>query len=308
MSSVLKQNKGYVSRSTPQGKGAMQKSQQCSLCCVGGLMIVSMITAFNHLKPVEFIQEPVPPTSISFRYIDTAVVEDIVEALPEPLIEPIIEPVEEKPAMEIPQTNKLMADVSDFTVQEKKQEEIMQEPKKELKEKIEEKPKQKPKPKKEKKVEKKPETKIEQKTETKPEPIIETKIDSDTTTENSSLPTSNTTTNKVSNSQTSLSAEQERIVQKNAFTALLREIERHKKYPKAARRNKTEGTIYLLVQLDAHGKVIASSIATNHAGKSGPAILEKATIELGKNLVGFVVPNEMGKAFSLRIPIEYVLK
>lgn len=264
-------------------------------------MLVTMVGAFNYLKPIEFTQELASQTTISFRQIEAESIPDIEpiqEIIPEPdFIEPVVEPVDE-----LPLTDKLLADESDFTIEELVEPEPEPKPEPEPEPTPEPKPKPEPEPKPEPKPKPTPKPKPEPtpKPEPKPKPIVETPV---------ATPVQATAPSAQNTAKPSISAEQEQTVKKSVFNSLLREIERHKKYPKAARRNKTEGTVVLLVELDAKGKVVSAMVADSSPSDAKVApILAKATQQLGDALRGFVVQNTLGKGFSLRIPIEYSLR
>jgi len=87
------------------------------------------------------------------------------------------------------------------------------------------------------------------------------------------------------------------------LAAFRQEIERHKKYPRLARRRSIEGTIGLLITLDTRGNVIACRLNTD----KGAFLLKKATLTLGKKMLGFASKICASKQSQIHIPIKYSL-
>ena len=90
-----------------------------------------------------------------------------------------------------------------------------------------------------------------------------------------------------------------------ALGAILDALNRHKRYPKQARRIGAEGTVQLLVTISADGKVSACSLGKG----SGFGVLDTATERLGEKLVGLDIPSVRGgKGFQVLVPVRYSLK
>lgn len=90
-----------------------------------------------------------------------------------------------------------------------------------------------------------------------------------------------------------------------ALATVLEVLNRHKRYPKQARRIGAEGTVQLLVTISADGKVNACSLGKG----SGSSVLDAATERLGEKLVGLEVPSARGgKGFQILVPVRYSLK
>lgn len=82
-------------------------------------------------------------------------------------------------------------------------------------------------------------------------------------------------------------------------------LNRHKRYPKQARRIGAEGTVQLLVTVSPDGKVSACALGKG----SGFGALDAATERLGEKLVGLDVPSARGgKGFQVLVPVRYSLK
>lgn len=90
-----------------------------------------------------------------------------------------------------------------------------------------------------------------------------------------------------------------------ALGAILDALNRHKRYPKQARRIGAEGTVQLLVTISADGKVSACSLGKG----SGFGVLDTATERLGEKLVDLDIPSVRGgKGFQVLVPVRYSLK
>ena len=90
-----------------------------------------------------------------------------------------------------------------------------------------------------------------------------------------------------------------------ALGTILDALNRHKRYPKQARRIGAEGTVQLLVTISADGKVSACSLGKG----SGFGVLDTATERLGEKLVGLDIPSVRGgKGFQVVVPVRYSLK
>ncbi len=90
-----------------------------------------------------------------------------------------------------------------------------------------------------------------------------------------------------------------------ALGAILDALNRHKRYPKQARRIGAEGMVQLLVTISADGKVSACSLGKG----SGFGVLDTATERLGEKLVGLDIPSVRGgKGFQVLVPVRYSLK
>ena len=103
-----------------------------------------------------------------------------------------------------------------------------------------------------------------------------------------------------------VSGTQERPDDKSkALGIILDALNRHKRYPKQARRIGAEGTVQLLVTVSADGKISACSLGKG----SGFGALDAATERLGEKLVGLDVPSARGgKGFQVLVPVRYSLK
>ena len=88
-----------------------------------------------------------------------------------------------------------------------------------------------------------------------------------------------------------------------ALSRILSAVEKHKNYPKHARRSGAVGLVILLVSVNDQGRITASAL-DKHCGQ---AALDTATRELGEKLVGLNT-GVQGAAFSVRVPVEYKLK
>lgn len=104
----------------------------------------------------------------------------------------------------------------------------------------------------------------------------------------------------------SVSGTQEKPDDKSkALGAILDVLNRHKRYPKQARRIGAEGTVHLLVTISPDGKVSACSLGKG----SGFGALDAATERLGEKLIGLDVPSARGgKGFQVLVPVRYSLK
>ena len=90
-----------------------------------------------------------------------------------------------------------------------------------------------------------------------------------------------------------------------ALGTILDALNRHKRYPKQARRIGAEGTVQLLVTISADGKVSACSLGKG----SGFGVLDTATERLGEKLVGLDIPSVRGgQGFQVMVPVRYSLK
>jgi len=89
--------------------------------------------------------------------------------------------------------------------------------------------------------------------------------------------------------------------EKAALAVILRELEKHKRYPRAGRRGGAEGVCGLLVQIGADGRVSACSLRQ----KSGRAVLDAAALQLGAKLEGLYVgaPGRL----NVLVPVHYRL-
>lgn len=98
---------------------------------------------------------------------------------------------------------------------------------------------------------------------------------------------------------------QDRVDDRSTVLAVVLEaLNRHKRYPKQARRLGAEGTVQLLVIVGAEGKIQACRLGKS----SGHSVLDAATARLGEKLVGLEVPAQGGKSFQILIPVRYSLK
>lgn len=216
---------------------------------------------------------------LSFAQIQEIQPEETPEVFPEPLPQPVIE-----------EPKKLLTDESEFKVEpEKVVEEKLPEseaepvppveqpkPKKAEPEKPKPKPAEKPKP-----VKKPKEPKAEPKT---PAP----------------QKASESTEGKASSAG---HAAVEQAAKKKSITAMLVSlVEKHKRYPKAARRAGMEGVVLVEFSVDPSGKVTGASIIK----KSGKGPLDAASKDLSNRIIGtaFNVPNA---GMKIQVPIRYSL-
>lgn len=204
---------------------------------------------------------------LSFAQIQEIQPEETPEVLPEPLPQPVIE-----------EPKKLLTDESKFKV----------EPKKVVEEKLPESeaepvppppvPVEQPKPK---PVKKPKEPKVEQKT---PAP----------------QKASESTEGKAASVG---HAAAEQAAKKKSITAMLVSlVEKHKRYPKAARRAGMEGVVLVEFSVDPGGKVTGASVIK----KSGKGPLDSASQDLSNRIIGtaFNVPNS---GMKIQVPIRYTL-
>lgn len=212
---------------------------------------------------------------LSFAQIQEVQPEETPEILPEPQPHPVIE-----------EPKKLLTDESEFKV----------EPEKVVEEKLPESeaepvppplvPVEQPKPKKVEPVKPKPvkkpkEPKVEQKT---PAP----------------QKASESTEGKAASVG---HAAAEQAAKKKSITAMLVSlVEKHKRYPKAARRAGMEGVVLVEFTVDSSGKVTGASVIK----KSGNGPLDSASQELSNRIIGtaFNVPNA---GMKIQVPIRYSL-
>lgn len=88
-------------------------------------------------------------------------------------------------------------------------------------------------------------------------------------------------------------------------TELHRAVERHKRYPRQARRTGSEGVVTLRFTLDASGRIMACTVTR----PSGNPLLDNATTELGEKLVGTVIASAKGLGpVSVSTPVRYALR
>lgn len=95
----------------------------------------------------------------------------------------------------------------------------------------------------------------------------------------------------------------EQTVKKKSITAMLVSlVEKHKRYPKAARRAGIEGVVLVEFTVDSSGKVTGASVIK----KSGKGSLDSASQELSNRIIGtaFNVPNA---GMKIQVPIRYSL-
>ena len=95
----------------------------------------------------------------------------------------------------------------------------------------------------------------------------------------------------------------EQAVKKKSITAMLVSlVEKHKRYPKAARRAGMEGVVLAEFSVDPSGKVTGASVIK----KSGKGPLDSASQDLSDRIIGtaFNVPNA---GMKIQVPIRYSL-
>ena len=91
---------------------------------------------------------------------------------------------------------------------------------------------------------------------------------------------------------------------KNAYLSKVRRtIEQHKKYPKAAKRMKQQGVVYVKFTIKKNGSIKHIVLAKS----SSYAKLNKAAVKILKNIRAFAaIPRELGvKYLSVTVPIRY---
>lgn len=95
----------------------------------------------------------------------------------------------------------------------------------------------------------------------------------------------------------------EQVAKRKSITAMLVSlVEKHKRYPKAARRAGMQGVVLTEFTVDASGKVTGASVIK----KSGKGPLDSASQELSNRIIGtaFNVPNA---GMKIQVPIRYSL-
>lgn len=220
---------------------------------------------------------------LSFAQIQEIQPEETPEIIPEPQPQPVIE-----------ESKKLLTDESDFKV----------EPEKVVEEKLPESeaepvppppiPVEQPKPK---KVEpEKPKPKAVE----KPKPVKKPK---ETKAEKKEPTTQKASESAEAKAAAAAHAAAEQTVKKKSITAMLVSlVEKHKRYPKAARRAGIEGVVLVEFTVDSSGKVTGASVIK----KSGKGSLDSASQELSNRIIGtaFNVPNS---GMKIQVPIRYSL-
>lgn len=220
---------------------------------------------------------------LSFAQIQEIQPEETPEIIPEPQPQPVIE-----------ESKKLLTDESDFKV----------EPEKVVEEKLPESeaepvppppiPVEQPKPK---KVEpEKPKPKAVE----KPKPVKKPK---ETKAEKKEPTTQKASESAEAKAAAAAHATAEQTVKKKSITAMLVSlVEKHKRYPKAARRAGIEGVVLVEFTVDSSGKVTGASVIK----KSGKGSLDSASQELSNRIIGtaFNVPNS---GMKIQVPIRYSL-
>ena len=220
---------------------------------------------------------------LSFAQIQEIQPEETPEIIPEPQPQPVIE-----------ESKKLLTDESDFKV----------EPEKVVEEKLPESeaepvppppiPVEQPKPK---KVEpEKPKPKAVE----KPKPVKKPK---ETKAEKKEPTTQKASESAEAKAAAAAHAAAKQTVKKKSITAMLVSlVEKHKRYPKAARRAGIEGVVLVEFTVDSSGKVTGASVIK----KSGKGSLDSASQELSNRIIGtaFNVPNS---GMKIQVPIRYSL-
>ena len=94
------------------------------------------------------------------------------------------------------------------------------------------------------------------------------------------------------------------VARQTLLSALIARIEKEKRYPNAARKLGLEGTVTVLVQVDASGRILSVR------AKQGAAhsLLEKATMETLNKVQEKWTPVAVPEAMTFSIPIRYDLK
>lgn len=221
---------------------------------------------------------------LSFAQIQEIQPEETPEVIPEPLPQPVIE-----------EPKKLLTDESEFKV----------EPEKVIEEKLPESeaepvppppvPVEQPKPKKAELEKPKP------KPAEKPNPVKKPKEPKAEKKTPAPQKASESTEGKASSA--GHAAESEQAAKKKSITAMLVSlVEKHKRYPKAARRAGMEGVVLVEFSVDPSGKVTSASVIK----KSGKGPLDSASLDLSNRIIGtaFNVPNA---GMKIQVPIRYSL-
>lgn len=216
---------------------------------------------------------------LSFAQIQEVQPEEAPEVRPESLPQPVIE-----------ETKKLVIDESEFKVEpekavEEKQAETLTSPPI---------PVEQPKPKKAEPERQKPEAAEKPKLVKKPK---DSKVEKKETVPHQAIESAE------GKAASAAHAAAEQTAKKKSITAMLVSlIEKHKRYPKAARRAGMEGAVLVEFTVDASGKVTAASVIK----KSGKGSLDSASQELSRRIIGtgFNVPNA---GMKIQVPIRYSL-
>ena len=201
---------------------------------------------------------------LSFAQIQEIQPEETPEVLPEPLPQPVIE-----------EPKKLLTDESEFKV----------EPEKVVEEKLPESEAEPVPP---------PPVPVEQ---PKPKKVKEPKVEKK---DPAPQKASESTEGKAASVG---HAAAEQAVKKKSITAMLVSlVEKHKRYPKAARRAGMEGVVLVEFSVDPSGKVTGASVIK----KSGKGPLDSASQDLSDRIIGtaFNVPNA---GMKIQVPIRYSL-
>lgn len=90
---------------------------------------------------------------------------------------------------------------------------------------------------------------------------------------------------------------------REVLAVLMVAMEKHKRYPKQARRVGAEGSAWLAVSIGADGRVTACSLDR----QGDHPLLDRATEQLGKKLVGLETPGR-GAPLRVLVPVRYSLK
>ncbi|MFW6240911.1 MAG: energy transducer TonB [Thermodesulfobacteriota bacterium] len=79
-------------------------------------------------------------------------------------------------------------------------------------------------------------------------------------------------------------------------------IERHKSYPRAARRARLQGVVRVRVSIDPTGRLTAYGLQE----ESGHRVLDRATLKLFKRIVGERVSNRaLPRPLEVVVPVRY---
>lgn len=181
---------------------------------------------------------------------------------------------------QLPETEKILADESDYKIQEPKPEEPKPKPKPEPKpeepkpQEVKQETRPKPSP--------KPEPKPKVKEETPPSPVKQS-IDTPSTAQSTSVEVASQ----------NIQAEQQ------ALGVLIAWLEKNKKYPKQAQRRGLEGIVTLNIKVNSQGVVESASII----GGNAPSILKKSARELARKAIGLNIG--VKTALNVNVPVEY---
>lgn len=139
--------------------------------------------------------------------------------------------------------------------------------------------------------------------EPRPAPRIVEPPHTSTTAANGAVSANETDAPNAAASGTGTSAQATPQDRATALGVLMQAIERHKSYPKQARRTGAQGTVSLLVHVGRDGRVKNWEVYK----ASGQAVLDLATRQLGEKLAGLNT-GVRGKEVQVVVPVSYSLR